>query len=44
MRNQKSSADKDRIPNVIISTCSKKHFHEIMNERQNNEESSGLFF
>ena len=27
------SAAKDRIPNAIISTCLKKHFHEIMNDR-----------
>ena len=38
-----NSAAKDRIPNPIISTCFKKHFHEIMNERRHNEESSGLF-
>ena len=37
-------AAKDRIPNAIISTCFKKHFHEIMNERLHNEESSDLFF
>ena len=36
------SAAKDRIPNAIISTCFNKHFHEIMNERRHNEESSGL--
>ena len=38
------SAAKDRILNAIISTCFKKHFHEIMNERRHNEESSSLFF
>ena len=38
------SAAIDRIPNAIISTCFKKYFHEIINERQHNEESSGLFF
>ena len=32
------SAAKERIPNVIISTCFKKHFHEIINERRQNEE------
>ena len=38
------SAAKDRMPNATILTCFKKHFHEIMNERLHNEESSGLFF
>lgn len=38
------SAAKDNIPNAIILTCVKKHFHEVMNGRQHNEESSGLFF
>ena len=38
------SAAKNRVPNAIISKCFKKHFHEIMNERQHNGESSGLFF
>ena len=38
------SAAKNRIPNAIISTCLKKHFHEIKNDRRHNEESSGLFF
>ena len=38
------SAVKDRIPNAIILTCFKKHYHEIMNERQHSEESSGLLF
>ena len=38
------SAAKDRIPSAIISTCFKKHYHEIMNERRHNEESSGLLF
>lgn len=37
-------AAKDNIPNAIILTYVKKHFHEVMNERQHNEESSGLFF
>ena len=27
------SAAKKRIPNSIVSTCFKKYFHEIMNER-----------
>ena len=30
------SAAKDRIPNAIISTCFKKHFHEIMNDTMRN--------
>ena len=38
------SAAKDRIPNTTISTCIKKNFHEIMNERRHIEELSGLFF
>ena len=38
------SAAKDKIPNAIILTCFKKYFHEIMNERQHNEESSGVLF
>ena len=38
------SADKDRIANAIISTCFKKYYHEIMNVRRHNEESSSLFF
>ena len=37
-------AAKGKIPNAIILTCFKKYFHEIMNDRQHNEESSGLFF
>ena len=38
------SGAKDRIPNTIISTCFKIHFHEIMNKRLHNEEFPGLFF
>ena len=38
------SAAKDRIPKAIISTCFKKNYHEIMNERRHSEESSGLLF
>ena len=38
------SAAKDRIPSAIISTCFKNHYHEIMNDRQHIEESSGLLF
>lgn len=38
------SAAKERIPNVIISACFKKHFYEIINERRQNEEYSSLFF
>ena len=38
------SVAKARIPNAIISTCFKKHLHEIMNERRHNEKSSCLFF
>ena len=37
------STAKDRMPNAIISTCFKKHFHEIMSNRRHNEELSGLF-
>ena len=38
------SAAKEKIPNAFISSCFKKHFHEIMNERRHNEEFSQLFF
>lgn len=38
------SVAKEKIPNFIISTCFKKHFHEIMNERRYNEKFYGLFF
>ena len=38
------SAAKDRIPNAIISTCFKKHFHEILNKRWHNEEFSTVLF
>ena len=38
------SAAKDRIPNIMISTCFKKLFHEILNKRRHNEEFSGVFF
>ena len=38
------SVAKEKIPNVIISTSFKKHYHEIMNKRRHNEEFSGLFF
>ena len=38
------SEAKDRIPNAIILTRFKKHYHEIMNEIRHNEESSSLFF
>ena len=37
-------AAKDRISNAIISTCFKKHFHEIKNKRRHKEESFVLFF
>ena len=37
------SADKDRIPNAITSTCFKKHFHEIMNKRQHIQQFAGVF-
>ena len=36
--------DKEKIPNVFISTCFEKHFPEIMNERQHNDVFSGIFF
>ena len=35
---------KDTIPNIIMSTCFKKHFHKILNERRHNEEFYGVFF
>ena len=38
------SAAKDRIPNAVITLTFKKHFHEVLNERQHNEESSTLFY
>ena len=37
------SAEKDRIPNAIILTCFKKHFHEIMNKRQHIQQFAGVF-
>ena len=38
------SVSKEIIPNTIVCTCFKKHFNEIMDERQHKEESSSLFF
>ena len=38
------SAAKDRMPNAMISTCFKKHLHEILNEKQHNEKFLGIFF
>ena len=38
------SVAKEKIPNFIISTCFKKHYHEIMNERWYNEKCYDLFF
>ena len=38
------SAAKDRIPNAIIIATFKKHFHEVLNKRQHNEEFSTLFY
>ena len=29
---------KDRIPNAFVSTCFKKHYHEIINERRHGKE------
>ena len=37
------SVAKERIPNAFVSTCLKEHYHEIMNGRWHNEESSSLF-
>ena len=37
------SAAKDKIPNTVITTSFKKHFHEILNERRHKEEFSSLF-
>ena len=34
---------KERIPNVITSTCFKKQLNEILNERRTSEEFSTLF-
>ena len=36
------STAKDRISNAIISTCFKKHFHEVLNERRHSEELSAV--
>ena len=38
------SAAKDRIPNAVITRSFKKYFHEALNERQHNEESSLFYF
>ena len=38
------SVSKEIIPNAIVSTCFKKHFNQIMNERWHKEESSTLSF
>ena len=35
---------KDRIPNAIISTTFKMHFHEIFIEKCRSEEFSSLFY
>ena len=44
-RNHKSCIQLLRIESRMqLSRCFKKHFHEIMNERWHNEESSSLFF
>ena len=37
------SVSNEIIPNTIVSTCFKKHFNEIMDERRHKEESSTLF-
>ena len=36
------SVAKEKISNAFISTAFKKHFHEIMNERRQNKEFSGV--
>ena len=38
------SVTKEKIPNFIISTCFKKHYHGIMNERRYNEKFYDLIF
>ena len=38
------SVSKKRIPNAFVSTCFKKHFREIIDERRHNEEFSRLFY
>ena len=35
---------KERILNAFVSTCFKKHFHEVTEERRHGEEISTLFF
>ena len=37
------SVAKERIPNAFVSTCFKKHFREIIDERHQGEEFSTLF-
>ena len=38
------SGTKNKIPNAIITTSFKKHFHEVLNERWHNEEFPTLFY
>ena len=38
------SVSKEMIPHTFVSTCFKKHFSEIMNERHDKEDHSTLFY
>ena len=38
------SVSKERVPNALASTCFKKHFREVTEERRHCEKSSSLFF
>ena len=38
------SYSKKRIPNAVISSCFKKHFHEFLNKRREKEDFSSLFY
>ena len=38
------SGAKNKIPNAIITTPFKKHFHEVLYERRHNEEFPTLFY
>ena len=38
------SVSKERIPTAFVSTCQKKHFRKVREERRHREEPSTLFF
>ena len=38
------STSKQKIPDAFVSTSFKKHFHEVLNEKRDSENSSQLFF